>query len=1506
MAEVLKKQRKSNFSQDEVETIVKAVMENYETFYGEFSKKAINKIARHKAWLEVTKEVNLVSSEKRTLQEVKNKWKKCQHLYRSDDHFPYNSFSDDVLDVTNVWEPLTEIEDEDSMPLGLRLKSPLPVLPPEPTEPVLQSQPLSPTKLKVTRQAKPSLPSPKPPTPPPPPPPIEEVCLKWNSHHSNMQHTFPSLLLREQYVDATLVAEGQTLKCHRVILSSCSPYFEEVLASISPYQHPVLFMKDTPFWILKSLCDFMYSGEVHILQTKLEELLAVAENLKIKGLAGQEEVKNQEIKPEVPDIIKEEIKEEVKKKEEKEVKRKEEKEAKKKEEKEIKKREEKEIKKKEEKEIKKKEEKEIKKKEEKEIKKKEEKEIKKKEEKEAKPPEVKQIKRKEEKEIKKRDEKETKEKKRAVQLAPLVEMPVLKSSKTIKIPLQQSEMPVLKSTKPPRGSGISRRTEKRTFEKEKIEKPLPSKDISHKKDFFDPILDLLEPVYEEVAKDPKPTKAIVPKDPKNITVRRNVQKKLKKRKITDDREESPPPIFTRKGTRSRPNRKVPKYFHPPDDQSTIVREPHTDQADLLMHLQCIKSEPIYEDSIEIEDNLVGFSESSMSVEEQLIGSYAQSSFGDYNRRTTRSKQKEMQPIIMDVQSIANQKEETTLNIINVAQLTGTKLIDPLEDPLTLNQTNSDSPAIVQGTDNTLGFRISQVVTEKEDSRSSEACTDMGFQITNVVSAQEVPKKSEEIEENDSMFTEFEASAIVPKIECSDTMNDENITPVEEPEPMDTNEEDQSAILPTTSFDDTINKSNEEDRLKDSSELIDNYQSSSKECNYADNEFIESRSHDNFKGTLVVKTDLINKNEEDQMSILPGTSLQGNTTQDTHEFIGNSQPPDKETFAADNKLDEMGSQDEFVDGTSVRNIDHNTGLEPTPEAEILPNDTKLEEPPAESEILPNNTDLEEPLAESEILANDKDLEEPLVVSEILSNDTDLEEPLAESDTLPTDLSKVGLPNETSSLQDQHTTSAYTAIVPTDSIQEEPEYNASSMNRNEETSTVSFEEAHTSSVEEDPHCVNKEKHSDSDNFESSNLKETTNSNNNLETQDMAESQVGEIDQLMEVVEDELAESAKNNEENQSTNDLNDSMDESILEEGMEEESSLNTGNLENVSQEYATLMGNKIQDETNMEFSEDIQEREDRLEKELLQENNDISSNFDCSTNDKNYENNLLNDDYVPGEVSSSIIPNEAYTMEDNSNASPENYIKDGATSDEPNEHLDAENSSNTVPETYVKNESNSNEDSSESNTNVFPERIVEAGSSAIVPAEAHISDESSSNILNKEYVTEESDSNTLNENFVPEKKTSNTFNENCATNDNNAILPITEKGIIPNICIKESSMNGPSDNYPAVETKTYSQKSSAPELNCQTDQASSSTSLPGFHIAQVISEQIAEIEGNRYSGHFSNNSKDLSASCEKNFNELESIVNDLSKIVGDTCGSLESESMDDTNSIADSLENLLQK
>ncbi|KAL3271090.1 hypothetical protein HHI36_021587 [Cryptolaemus montrouzieri] len=175
----------------------------------------------------------------------------------------------------------------DSMPLQQRLTMAGNKVPQDDSllAPTLKSQPLSPTKLKVTRHAaaaEEKIETPHTAL-------LEEVCLRWNSHHSNMQTAFPSLLSKEQYCDVTLVADGKSLKCHKLILSSCSSYFDQVLEKIMPYQHPVIFMKDIPFNILKSLCDFMYAGEVNILQSDLDQLLAVGESLKIKGLANRSE-----------------------------------------------------------------------------------------------------------------------------------------------------------------------------------------------------------------------------------------------------------------------------------------------------------------------------------------------------------------------------------------------------------------------------------------------------------------------------------------------------------------------------------------------------------------------------------------------------------------------------------------------------------------------------------------------------------------------------------------------------------------------------------------------------------------------------------------------------------------------------------------------------------------------------------------------------------------------------------------------------------------------------------------------------------------------------------------------------------------------------------------------------------------------------------------------------------------------------------------------------------------
>lgn len=109
--------------------------------------------------------------------------------------------------------------------------------------------------------------------------------MRWNSYHSNMQNSFPSLLDSEQFVDVTLACEGRSLKCHKMILSTCSDYLAELLRE-NPCQHPIILMKDLKFWEVEALVKFMYRGEVNVAHEKLPQLLNAAEALQIKGLAG--------------------------------------------------------------------------------------------------------------------------------------------------------------------------------------------------------------------------------------------------------------------------------------------------------------------------------------------------------------------------------------------------------------------------------------------------------------------------------------------------------------------------------------------------------------------------------------------------------------------------------------------------------------------------------------------------------------------------------------------------------------------------------------------------------------------------------------------------------------------------------------------------------------------------------------------------------------------------------------------------------------------------------------------------------------------------------------------------------------------------------------------------------------------------------------------------------------------------------------------------------------------
>lgn len=115
--------------------------------------------------------------------------------------------------------------------------------------------------------------------------PGQQFCLRWNNYQSTLQHVFHKLWISGTFVDVSLVVEGHRLDCHKVVLSACSSYFENILRDHSSHPHPLILLHDLPYSAVEALVTFMYRGEVNVSQEQLAALLRVAETLKVKGLA---------------------------------------------------------------------------------------------------------------------------------------------------------------------------------------------------------------------------------------------------------------------------------------------------------------------------------------------------------------------------------------------------------------------------------------------------------------------------------------------------------------------------------------------------------------------------------------------------------------------------------------------------------------------------------------------------------------------------------------------------------------------------------------------------------------------------------------------------------------------------------------------------------------------------------------------------------------------------------------------------------------------------------------------------------------------------------------------------------------------------------------------------------------------------------------------------------------------------------------------------------------------
>ncbi|GLG93454.1 Protein tramtrack, alpha isoform [Gryllus bimaculatus] len=110
------------------------------------------------------------------------------------------------------------------------------------------------------------------------------VTVNWKDHTSELATEFKSLLDTNSFVDCTISAEGQSLQAHRLVLSTCSPYFHKLFCEETE-DHPLVILLDESFQNLKAVIDFMYLGVIQIPQGNYGAFVTLAKSLEVKGLS---------------------------------------------------------------------------------------------------------------------------------------------------------------------------------------------------------------------------------------------------------------------------------------------------------------------------------------------------------------------------------------------------------------------------------------------------------------------------------------------------------------------------------------------------------------------------------------------------------------------------------------------------------------------------------------------------------------------------------------------------------------------------------------------------------------------------------------------------------------------------------------------------------------------------------------------------------------------------------------------------------------------------------------------------------------------------------------------------------------------------------------------------------------------------------------------------------------------------------------------------------------------
>jgi len=113
----------------------------------------------------------------------------------------------------------------------------------------------------------------------------ESVILSGDEFLNDAAGALKSMLDDKHFANVTIVTEdAQKISAHKIILSSFSPIFRDILLE-NTHQHPLLYFRGIKHEYMQAIMKFMYLGQTRIGLLEVKEFMKIASELQIKGLS---------------------------------------------------------------------------------------------------------------------------------------------------------------------------------------------------------------------------------------------------------------------------------------------------------------------------------------------------------------------------------------------------------------------------------------------------------------------------------------------------------------------------------------------------------------------------------------------------------------------------------------------------------------------------------------------------------------------------------------------------------------------------------------------------------------------------------------------------------------------------------------------------------------------------------------------------------------------------------------------------------------------------------------------------------------------------------------------------------------------------------------------------------------------------------------------------------------------------------------------------------------------